>query len=79
MYYKVYGITDCPSCLRAIADLMENDLQYVFINCDFSADYRDEIRDRLVWPTFPIVVVINGEESDIIGGHEQLKRHIEGI
>ena len=25
MIYLIYGITDCPACLRACADLMEKD------------------------------------------------------
>ena len=29
--YLIYGISDCPACLRAQAVLMELDLEYVFI------------------------------------------------
>ena len=34
--FIVYGITDCPACLRTQADLMERDKEYVFVETDFS-------------------------------------------
>jgi len=77
--YQVYGISDCPACLRVCADLMESDVEYVFHNCDFSRTFRDHIRDKLQWPTFPIVIVTHGEETIVIGGSEQLKDHIAKI
>lgn len=79
MIYEVYGISDCPACLRVCADLMENDLEYVFVNCDFSKTYRDRIRDKFPWPTFPLITVDNGKEIAVIGGSEQLKGHIASI
>ena len=79
MIYLVYGITDCPSCLRVCADLMDDDREYVFINCDFSKSYRDSIRDELNWPTFPIVILKKDEETTFIGGSEQLKEHMQSL
>ena len=79
MIYEVYGISDCPACLRACADLMENDLEYIFVNCDFSKSYRSRIKDVFSWPTFPIVTVLEGEEWTVIGGSEQLKDRIASI
>ena len=49
----VYGITDCPACLRACADLMEADIEYVFAETDFSKSYREYLKDKYEWPTFP--------------------------
>lgn len=34
--FIVYGITDCPACLRAQADLMQYDIEYAFVETDFS-------------------------------------------
>ena len=45
--FMVYGVTDCPHCLRACALLMEKDIEHVFINMDFSKTYRDSIRADL--------------------------------
>ena len=72
MFYKVYGISDCPSCLRACADLMDADLEYVFVNCDFSKLYRKQIREELNWSTFPIIILETGDKSLLIGGYDQL-------
>ena len=54
--YVVYGISDCPACLRACADLMEADNEYVFVEMDFSKTYRKYIKDKYEWPTFPIII-----------------------
>ena len=77
--YHVYGISDCPACLRSCADLMDRDLEYVFHNCDFSKSFRNEIRDKLHWPTFPIIIVTMSEETIVIGGSEQLKDHLSAL
>jgi len=79
MIYLIYGITDCPSCLRAEADLMEADKEYVVITADFSKNYRKLIREQLKWPTFPIVVLQEDNNNTIIGGLEQLRDHLDRI
>ncbi len=79
MIYLVYGITDCPSCLRAEADLMEADKEYVVVTADFSKTYRKLIREQLKWPTFPIVVLQEDNNNTIIGGLEQLRDHLDRI
>lgn len=73
--YKVYGISDCPACLRVCADLMEEypKAQYVFINCDFSKEYQAAIKRELKWPTFPIVVLTEDNKEALIGGSEALR------
>lgn len=81
MIYVVYGITDCPACLRACADLMDGypSYEYVFVEMDFSKSYREQIKDKYKWPTFPIVIRIVGEETTVIGGYDQLKRHLSSL
>ena len=79
MVFYVYGISDCPACLRACADLMESDREYVFINCDFSKSYRNSIREQLNWATFPVIICDTNEEKSLIGGSEELKRHLEAL
>ena len=69
----VYGITDCPACMHAQAELMSRDEQYVFVNADFSAKYRSDIREDLGWPTFPIITNITEEhEERLIGGYDEM-------
>ena len=76
--YMVYGITDCPACLRAQAELMQRNREYVFINADFSAKYRSDIKESLRWPTFPIITKVTDEdEEDLVGGCDDLLRVLE--
>ena len=74
--FLIYGISDCPHCLRAAADLMERDKQYVYIEMDFAKDYREMIKQKFDWTTYPIIVtIINGEEK-IIGGYQELLTYL---
>ena len=77
MYYEIHGISDCPACLRAQALLMQKDLEYVFINADFSKKYRTLVRDKFIWTTFPIVVLVTEQKSVVIGGYDQLIEHLK--
>ena len=77
MTYFVYGITDCPACLRACAALMEADLEYVFVETDFAKSYRKELQKQYSWPTFPIITRIAGSENLKIGGFAELQDHLE--
>ena len=70
--YIVYDITDCPACLRACADLMELDRQYVFVEMDFSSEYRNLIKEKYNWGTFPIIVTLSNTAENVIGGYSEL-------
>ena len=77
MIYFVYGITDCPACLRACASLMEAELEYVFIETDFAKNYRKELKIKHKWPTLPIIIRKSGIENLKIGGYTELQDHLE--
>jgi glutaredoxin len=72
----VYGVTDCPHCLRACADLMEADVPHVFVNMDYAPDYREHIKEKFNWTTYPVVVKLL-TETTLIGGYEQLKEYMK--
>jgi len=78
--YMVYGITDCPACLRACAALMEANLEYVFVEADFAPSYRAQLKKQYRRSTFPIIVRSSGDgaahETLIIGGYDELIRHL---
>ena len=74
--FLIYGVSDCPHCLRACADLMEQDRQYVFIEMDFARDYRKMITQKFDWTTYPIIVILIAGEEKIIGGYEELLTHL---
>ena len=57
--YLIYGVTDCPSCLRAQAILMDLDIEYVFIDMSFSKAYMKSIKKQFDWPTFPVIVEVS--------------------
>ena len=74
----VYGITDCPACLRACADLMDHypDKEYVFVEADFSKTYREQLKKQYNRTTFPIVVKVSGDGEILLGGYDELKTHL---
>ena len=79
--YKVYGISDCPACLRARADLMTHypHVEFTFINTDFSPSRRQQLKDHYGFPTFPIVARIKNGEEILIGGHAELVAHLGAL
>ena len=75
--YKIYGITDCPACLRACALLMERGIEYCFVESDFSPTYRKVLKKQWGWNTFPIIVKISISDvhdtsTTIVGGYDEL-------
>ena len=77
MIYFVYGITDCPACLRACALLMERDIEYVFVETDFSQSHRTALKKEFGWATFPMIVRAEREDEQFIGGYEDLQAALE--
>ena len=75
--YLIYGITDCPACLRACADLMEREQEYVFIETDFAPAYRERNKKRFEWKTMPIVVKLCGNQESLVGGYDDLVYFLE--
>jgi len=76
--FIIYGITDCPACLRAQADLMQHDIEYAFVETDFSRRYREFLKKKFNWSTFPIVVKLFGDEETLIGGYDDLLKFLAG-
>ena len=78
--YFIYGITDCPACLRACASLMESGREYVFVETDFAKSYRAQLKKQHRRSTFPIIIRRSGDdtayETLIIGGYDELTRHL---
>ena len=70
--YLIYGISDCPACLRARALLMEHNLQYVVVDTDFAAAYRSVLKKKYMWPTLPIICKLKSDEEELIGGYSEL-------
>ena len=66
--YLIYGITDCPSCLMAQAILMQAEIEYVFIEMDFSKSYQETIKQEFDRSTFPIIVEVTPDGKELIGG-----------
>ena len=75
--YLVYGITDCPACLRACADLMDLGQEYVFIETDYSKSYRAAIKEELGHDTFPIIVKVDDSGEYLVGGYDELLHYLE--
>ncbi len=74
--FIVYGITDCPACLRAQADLMQYDIEYAFVETDFSKKYRELLKKKFNWSTFPIVVKLSSNGETLIGGYDDLLKFL---
>jgi len=76
--FIIYGITDCPACLRACASAMElyPVCEYVFVETDFSKSYRRKLKDRYGMDTFPIIIYEENGCKTVVGGYDQLTSFI---
>ncbi|HHZ95960.1 MAG TPA: hypothetical protein EYN67_10495 [Flavobacteriales bacterium] len=75
--YVIYGITDCPACLRACADLMDCEKEYVFVETDFSKTYRTSLKKEFEWESFPMIVKATEDTEEFIGGYDDLCHILE--
>lgn len=75
--YMIYGVSDCPHCLRAQALCMEKDVDYAWVMMDWSKEYREYIKGSWKWKTYPIITKMcfdeDGSEEFIVGGFDELQ------
>ena len=75
--YMIYGVSDCPHCLRAQALCMEKDIEYVWVNMDWSKQYREYIKSDWNWKTYPIITKMSFTEGTsrmwLVGGFDELQ------
>ena len=76
--YIIYGISDCPACLRACAAAMDlyPSCEYVFVNTDFSKSYRQKLKLRYGVETFPIIIFEENSCKTLVGGYDELTSFI---
>ena len=75
--YMIYGVSDCPHCLRAQALCMESDVDYAWVMMDWSKEYREYIKGSWKWKTYPVITRMefdeDGSEEFIVGGFDELQ------
>ena len=78
--YMIYGVTDCPHCLRAQALCMEKAVDYAWVMMDWSKEYREYIKNDWEWKTYPVITKIsfadNTSSEELIGGFDELSEFL---
>ena len=76
--YMIYGVSDCPHCLRAQALCMEKDVDYVWVMMDWSKEYRELIKGTFNWTTYPIITKLDYQSGDeeLVGGFDELQARL---
>ena len=67
-YYQIYGRETCPWCCKACEVLREEKLNFMFCEMEHSPELIEFYKKKYDVTTVPIVVKINGEEEELIGG-----------
>ena len=74
--YMIYGVSDCPHCLRAQAVCIEKDVDYAWVMMDWSKEYREHIKNDWKWKTYPVITKMsfadNTSSEELIGGFDEL-------
>tara|TARA_Y100000004_G_C8854912_1_gene386412 strand:- start:594 stop:836 length:243 start_codon:yes stop_codon:yes gene_type:complete len=75
MLIKIYGVSDCPACFKAQAIVMGAypKYEYVYINMDFAESFRDELKNKFKYKSYPIITVVDKDDEKLIGGTEHLQ------
>ena len=74
--YSIYGLKWCIFCLRAINFMQEKGLEFHYYPMDNHEDVLNSIKKSYNHPTVPIIVYnVNGDEV-LIGGYDDLVKHI---
>ena len=80
MMYMIYGVTDCPHCLRAQALCMEKDVDYVWVMMDWSKDYREHVKRDWKWKTYPVITKVSFTDLTssevLVGGFDELQAEL---
>tara|TARA_R100001377_G_C3190815_1_gene110515 strand:- start:1004 stop:1279 length:276 start_codon:yes stop_codon:yes gene_type:complete len=82
--YMIYGVSDCPWCLRAQALCMDKGVDYTWVMMDWSKDYREWTKGTFKWSTYPIITKLDFESGEgmslttwvdekLVGGFDELK------
>jgi len=76
--FVIYGVTDCPHCLRAQALCMEKDVDYTWVMMDWSKEYRELIKGMFNWTTYPIITKLDYQSGDenLVGGFDELQAEL---
>ena len=76
--FIIYGVTDCPHCLRAQALCMEKDVDYAWVMMDWSKEYRELIKGMFNWTTYPIITKLDYQSGDenLVGGFDELQARL---
>ena len=50
------------------------DVDYAWVMMDWSSTYRDHIKEKFSWTTYPIITKLDYESGneDLLGGHSEL-------
>ena len=78
-YYKIYGRSSCPWCVKACAALRDKELDFMFCDMDDSRQLLDYFKSTYEMKTVPIVVEIDlfSEMEYVVGGCDDLIEYLE--
>ena len=75
--YKMWGLSECPFCVKAKEVFIENNLQHEVVILDNYRQRLDEAKEKYKWKTVPIIVKSVGNIEVLIGGYTDLIEHLE--
>lgn len=74
--YNIYGLRWCIFCLRAINFFHENSLEFHYHPMDDKESVLGYIKETFGHKTVPIITINTDEGEHLIGGYDDLVKHI---
>jgi len=76
-YFKIIAWGECPFCIKAKALLIENNLQFEYCVVDHAPELLKYYKSNYDYKTVPIIVFVEDEGEEFIGGYTDLRRYVE--
>ncbi len=58
---------------------MEKDIEYVWVNMDWSKNVREKKKKHFKWKTDPIVTRLHPYVEDLVGGFDELQSELLSV
>ena len=78
-YYNVIVRGGCDYCDMATSLLKEKCIDYVVTDISNCAEAHQAYKEEYTWETVPIVIKHNDDKEILIGGFDDLEKHIHAV
>ena len=77
--YRVIVKTDCEYSRNAVNLLTKKQIPFICVVVDKDPEFLQKEKERLSWPTVPIIIDTTDEKEILIGGFSELEEILKDV